>query len=148
MSFSSESCLVLLTYKGKILLKLFEDDPLILNDPYMVRTHVWEFIEGKKGSDESFLDAILKKVEKTTSIRLTNIDLLSTILSNREKRYLYYAKLTDEQVNNMVRQEGHLLQFFSFKEIESLSLSQATLLFISKHRDFMENIFTSSACSN
>lgn len=140
MSFSNDSSLILLTYKGKILLMLFENDPLIFNSPYLARDHMWKFIGGDRLAHESFKDAIIKKVKGITGLNLSKVDLLSTMLSSRTKSYLYHAKLTDNQVNDIKRGEGHLLQFFSFKEIESLSLSEKTKLFIEKHREFMEGI--------
>lgn len=136
-----EASVILLTYKGKILLTLFENDPHIFNDPYLIKKHDWNFIAGTKHANESFQDAILKTVEGITNIKLSSVEFLSTELMNDKKRYLYHAKLSDSQVNCIERADGHLLQFFSFKELESLPLSELTKLFISKHRDFLENVY-------
>ena len=145
MAFSNDSSLILLTYKGKILLMLFENDPLIFNSPYLIKNHTWKFIGGTKGAHDSFRDSIVKKVRRITGVNLSEINVLSTIVSGKEKTYLYHAKLSDEQVNNIERGEGHLLQFFSFKELETLPLSDTTKLFISKNRDFMEKIYNKPA---
>lgn len=145
MSLATDSSLILLTYKGKILLTLFENDPLILNSPYLIKQHKWRFIGGENEEAESCIDSIINRVRRVAGIRLSQIDIVSTDLSGSQKRYLYHARLSDEQVNNIERGEGHLLQFFSLKELETLPLSDATKLFVSKHRDFMEKIYTKPA---
>lgn len=121
---------------------LYEIDPYVFNDPYQLKKHSWNFIGGVKKSNESFQEAIIKRVEGITHIKLPHIEFLSSILKGNEKRYLYHAQLSDQQVNNMERGEGHLLQFFSFKELETIPLSYSTKLFIAKHRDLMEGMFS------
>lgn len=140
MSYTENTSAILLTYKGKILLMLFENNPLILDNPSLLKQNAWKFIGGVKKAHESFLDAIVRKVKGITSINLKTVDLLSTILTNTEKKYLYHACLSDHDVNNIVRAEGFLLQFYSFKEVEKLPLSPSTKLFISKHRGFIEGV--------
>lgn len=138
---TDETSLILLTYKGKILLMLRELDPYVFNDPYLIKKHSWNFIGGVKKSGESFQDAIIKRVEGITGIKLLQIKFLSFILNGNKKRCLYHAQLSDQQVNRMERGEGHLLQFFSFKELENLPLADSTRLFIAKHKDLMEGMF-------
>lgn len=135
-----EKSLILLTYKGKILLMLFETDPLLFNSPYVTRDHTWKFIGGDKAKGESFQQAIIKKVKVITSVSLPDVEVLSATSSGKQEKHLYFARLTDDQVNSIERGEGHLLQFFSFKEIEKLSLSETTKYFITQNRDFIQNV--------
>ncbi len=135
-----EKSLILLTYKGKILLMLFETDPLLFNSPYVTRDHTWRFIGGEKSKNESFQQAIIKKVKSVTSVTLADVEVISSTSLGGEETYLYFARLTDNQVNSIERGEGHLLQFFSFKELEKLSLSKTTQYFVSQNRDFMQSV--------
>lgn len=132
--------MILLTYKGKILLMLFENDPTVLENPLLFRKSVWKFVGGVKKGYESFEEAIIKQVEHLTSVKLSSVAFVSRVLDGTTRKYVYHANLTDKNVNNIVRANGLLLQFYSFKEIEKLSLSDATRLVISKHREFLEGI--------
>lgn len=139
-----ESSIILLTYKGKILLMLFENDPTILENPLLFRKSVWKFLGGAKRGYESFEEAVINRVEGLTRIKLSSVDLVSRILEGKSKKYVYHASLSDKDVNRMERINGLLLQFYSFKELEKLSLSYSTKLVIEKHRDFFEGIQRSS----
>ena len=131
---SSHFSRILLTYKGKVLLTFRESNPNALQNI------LWHFIGGMKQKDKSEEETITQLVERETSIKLVSVEFLSSESVENSIEHHYCAKLTDEDVNNMERGEGQLINFFTFSEIEKLPLSTSTKLFISKHRDFLENI--------
>lgn len=117
MPFTQDISLILLTYKGKILLMTHEE----LN-PSSSNSH-WFLIGGAKHKNEKIKDAIVRIVEKETSLRLSNIASVFEQEATSGKRIFYHASLTDHQVNNIKRIDGHLLNFFSLKEAEELPQS-------------------------
>ncbi|MEK7450838.1 MAG: NUDIX hydrolase [Patescibacteria group bacterium] len=111
--------LILLTYKGKVLLMHKT------NGPMDAEKHPWTFIGGIKGEKESFENAMTRRVEKEMGIRIEKVEFVSEAC--------YHARLTDDNVNNIERAENQLLNFFSPKELGKLFLSNTTAQFISKH---------------
>lgn len=126
--------LILLTYKGKVLLmhRNAQPNPLKISD--------WCFIGGVKEKHKSLEETIFTDVERETSIKLKEVELLSNLFSNDEKQYYYHAKLTDENVNDIKRGEGQALDFFTLRELDRLNLSASTKLFVVKHRDLLEQV--------
>jgi len=110
--------LILLTYKGKVLLMHKT------NGPRDEENHPWSFIGETREKKESFENALARRVEKETGIKIENVEFVS--------ESCYHARLTDENVNNIQRAENQLLDFFSPKELDKLSLSKLTQQFISK----------------
>lgn len=123
--------LILLTYKGKVLLVLHETIPTIMEK------NIWRFIGKVKEKDKSFEETISSEVEKETGIKLTGVEFLSSALYNDQKKYFYHAALTDDNVNNIKRGERQLLQFFSLRELEKLPLTISTRQLVIKHKDLI-----------
>ncbi len=113
------SSLILLTYKGKVLLMYRMNSAI---DP---EQHEWCLIGGGRGEEESYEQALSRRVEKETNIKIEDVEFLS--------ESCYHASLTDDNVNNIKRDEGQLLDFFTLREVQKLTLSEATKLFIDKH---------------
>lgn len=111
--------LILLTYKGKVLLMHK------VNSPGDKEKHPWCFIGGIKERKESFENAMARKVEKEMGIKIENVEFVS--------ESCYHARLTDDNVNQIKRTENQLLDFFSLRELKKLFLSSTTAKFISKH---------------
>ena len=111
--------LILLTYKGKVLLMYRSDSAID------VQKHEWCLIGGEKGKDESFEEAMTRRVEKEANIKIDEVEFVS--------KNCYHARLTDDNVNNIKREERQLLDFFTLREIQNLSLTEATKQFIEKH---------------
>ncbi|MBI2033402.1 MAG: NUDIX domain-containing protein [Candidatus Levybacteria bacterium] len=126
--------IILLTYKEKILL-MAKDDIL-----HALEHNPWHFIVGIKNANDSFEHAIYREVEKEMDIQLDEIKFLSQIISNGNCQYFYHASLTSDDVNRIVRKEGIMLQFFAFKELRTLSLSDSTKLLVEKHKEVFEKI--------
>lgn len=124
--------LIVLTYKGKILLMHRDQSPLIQNP--------WSFIEAAKEETKSFEETILKKVEKETSIKLSRAELLSSEVYENRQKCFYKASLTDHDVNHIMRDEGQTLSFFTFNELENLTLTESAKFFMQKHKKVLENI--------
>ena len=126
--------LILLTYKGKVLLMHRNTQPNILE------IKDWCFIGGVKEKHKSFEETICRDVERETSIRLKEVELLSDGLYSDEKKHFYHAELTDENVNDIKRGEGQALDFFTLRELERLNLSPSTKLFVEKHWGLLKQI--------
>ena len=126
--------LILLTYKGKVLLMHRNTQPNILE------IKDWCFIGGVKEKHKSSKETIFRDVERETSIKLEEVELLSDRLYSDEKKHFYHAELTDENVNDIKREEGQTLDFFTLRELERLNLSASTKSFVLKHRDLLEQV--------
>lgn len=113
------SSLILLTYKGKVLL-MYKSNSAIDKEQ-----HNWTFIGGRKAQGESFEQAMSRRVSVEASIKVEDVEYLS--------KSCYHARLTDDNVNNIQRDEMQLLDFFTLKDAQKLPLSYATKLFIEKH---------------
>lgn len=113
------SGLILLTYKGKVLLVHKR------NGPADKEKHPWYFIGGVREKKESFENVLTKRVQKETGIKIENVEFIS--------ESCYHARLTDDNVNKIERGENQLLDFFSLKELKKLFLSESTQRFLSKH---------------
>lgn len=127
----SGTCLVLLTYKGKILLTRRDSSPIVQSP--------WCFIEGKKEKNKSIEETISTRVEKETSLKLASFEFLSSSMHENSRKFFYYAGLTDTDVNNIQRDEDQTLHFFTLPEVEKLTLTSSTRMFIASHRDFLES---------
>lgn len=123
---------ILLTYRGKILLTTQENNLIAL------KNFLWNFIGGVKEQNKSELETITKLVESETGIKLPSVHFLSKQRIKDITEYFYWAELTDDNVNNIERGEGRLINFYSFSEIKKLLLTDSTKLFISKHHDLLE----------
>jgi len=111
--------LILLTYKGKVL--LMHKQKSVIDE----EKHPWSFIGGIRENRESIENAMTRRVEKETGIKIENIEFVSELC--------YHARLTDDNVNKIQRAENQLLDFFTLKELKKLFLSSQTAQFISKH---------------
>ncbi len=123
---------ILLTYKGKVLLMHRDMSAIVQTD--------WCLIEGKKEKNKSFEDSISRTVEREINIILTRVALISSSMSENMKKHFFHSELTDADVNNIRRDEGQTLQFFTIRELEKLSLTSDTKAFVSQHRDFLESV--------
>ncbi len=108
--------------------------------PNMLQINVWCFIGGVKEKNRSFEETIYRDVERETSIKLKRVELVSDLLYNDEKKHFYHAELTDENVNDIKREEGQTLDFFTLRELDRLNLSALTKLFVVKHRELLEQV--------
>lgn len=116
---SITSGLILLTYKGKVLL-MHKQNSVIDQEK-----HPWSFISGVKNKNEPLEKTIGKRVRKETGITVEKIEYIS--------EFCYYASLTDDNVNNIKRDENQLLDFFNPRELSKLFLSKSTQDFVNKH---------------
>ncbi len=124
---------ILLTYKGKVLLTFRESTPNIINNA------IWHFIGGIKQKNKSEKETITKIIEKETGIKLTSVEFLLKQDIENITEHFYGAKLTDQDVNNMQRGEGQLINFYSISELKNLSLAPSTKHFISKYPELLED---------
>jgi Zn ribbon nucleic-acid-binding protein len=111
--------LILLTYKGKVL--LMHKKKSVIDE----ENHPWCLIGGIRSNKESFEQAMSRRVEKEMGIKIENVECVS-------ENY-YHARLTDDNVNKIKRMENQLLDFFTLKDLKKLFLARSTQDFISKH---------------
>ena len=111
--------LILLTYKGKVLL-MYKQNSAIDQEK-----HPWSLIGGIKKENESFEQALSRRVQKEAGIKIENVEYVS--------EYCYRASLTDDNVNKIKRDEFQLLDFFTPKEVQKLLLSSQTAKFLLNH---------------
>ena len=119
----SFSGLILLTYKGKVL--LMHKEKSVIDE----EKHPWCLIGGIKGKKESFEQALSRRVQNETGIKIENIEYVS--------EFCYHANLTDADVNNIQRKEHQLLDFFTPRELSKLFLANSTQVFLTKHSDLI-----------
>lgn len=117
-----DSSLILLTYKGKILLMTREEINSNISNP-------WVLIGGVRNKSEKLDQTILRIVEKETGLKLDGVTPVFEYNGEGGRKVLYHASLTDKSVNNIHRIEGHLLNFFSLQEALKLPLSPLTHTF-------------------
>lgn len=115
--------IILLTYKGKVLLMHKQDG--VLDS----KRHPWCLIEGVKRKTEPFEKTLVKHVQKEMGIKINNIEAVT--------ESYYHARLTDDNVNSIKRSEHQLLDFFSPKEVKKLFLSTKAADFISNHESLI-----------
>ena len=97
--------LILLTYKGKVL--LMHKQKSVIDE----ENHPWCLIGGVRENKESFENAMARRVEKETGIKIENVEFVS--------ENCYHARLTDDNVNKIKRAENQLLDFLHLKRYES-----------------------------
>src|SRR5579863_3995782 len=91
--------LILLTYKSKALLMYKQKSPIDLGK------HEWSFLETTKNVKDSFQSALKNIVKDELGIKVGEIEYVS--------EFCYHANLTDDNVNQISRSEGQLLDFFN-----------------------------------
>ena len=91
--------------------------------------HPWCLIGGIKGKKESFEQALSRRVQSETGIKIANIEYVS--------EFCYHASLTDDNVNQIQRKEHQLLDFFTPRELSKLFLANSTQVFLTKHSDLI-----------
>lgn len=117
--------LILLTYKSKALLLHRNISPIDQGQ------NEWSFIGGDKGDNESSQEAMSRQVEGEMSIKIKTIQILS--------KYCFHARLSDNDVNNIKRGEGQLLNFFTLRELQKLQLTPSTRQFVSTFGNLIES---------
>lgn len=140
MGNKTDSSLVLLTYKGKVLLKLHNSNPEIYDNPINTTANSWSFLNASKSKHKSLKEGIIAKALNETGIVLQNVTDLVCIELDDRKHEFFHAYLTDDNVNNMQRREGQTLQFFTIKELNKLNLTQLSRLFVDNHKEILENL--------
>jgi isopentenyldiphosphate isomerase len=123
---SVPSSLILLTYKGKVL--LMHKQKSVIDE----EQHPWCLIGGVREKKESFEKALSRRVQKEAGIKIDNVEFLS--------ESCYRAELTDDNVNKIQRKENQLLDFFAPKELKNLFLSTETAKFIANHSPLINPI--------
>ena len=137
-----DSCLILLTYKGKVLL-LQQDDIL-----HQFSNNEWHFIEKIKEKNKSIIETIIQEVERETNIKLDSVSFILSVLHNDRMENLFHARLTDKNVNNIQRAEGRVLSFFTVQELKKLKLRSSTQLILSEYNTLIENLPINETNSN
>ena len=100
---------------------------------------IWGLIDcSHNHSQEDMLEqAVIKKVKDEIGIKLKKIILLSSSANDSFKTNYYYSELTDQDVNEITRDDHQLVNFFSLAEVDTLQLSPVTQSLLSRHRDIL-----------
>jgi len=115
--------LILLTYKGKVL--LMHKEKSVIDE----EKHPWCTIGGIRHAKESFEQTLSRRVENETGIKIGKVEHVSELY--------YHAHLTDDNVNKMQRKEHQLLDFFTPRELSKLFIANSTQALIAKHSDLI-----------
>ena len=118
--------LILLTYKGKIL--LMHKKSGVMDE----EIHPWCLIGGVRQNKESHEAAMSRKVKEEMGIKIENVEFVS--------KSRYFAALTDDNINNIQRGEFQLLDFFTLKDLQKLSLAASTKEFVLNHAHLIEKL--------
>lgn len=132
-----DASMVLLTFKGKVLLMLRDNNPAI-REP-----NTWCFIGGAREEHESFEQAILREVLEETNIKLNQVRFLTSIEYNDRQKCFYHAELQEKDISNLKVGEGQKQEFFKVDDLENLQLATSTRMFIEKHRDILNHVVSS-----
>lgn len=95
-----------------------------MNNPIDEGEHEWSFIGGVRRDKESLKEALLRVVEREIGVKVDGVELVS--------ENFYHARLTDDNVNRIKRDEGQLLDFFTLSDLQKLHLEEATKSFTSR----------------
>jgi len=123
MDQKSSNCQILLTYKGKALM-MYK-----FNSAIDTEKHTWSFIGGEKKSKETSEDALSRMVKNEANIKINDVKQVS--------KNFYHARLTDENVNQIQRREGQLLDFFTPSDLQKLKLDVDTRDFTVKYSNLI-----------
>lgn len=123
-----------LTYNSSVLLML-RDNRLPISE-----TNSWGFIESIHKKNESDETALLQEIENETSLKLVSLQLLSTLSYNDEKKHIYHAVLTGDDLNSITRGEGKNLDFFSLSALNQLPLEHSLKMFFEENKVTVEKI--------
>lgn len=126
---------IVLVYKGKLLMLLHDTNPEVYDNPQNTNASHWGFLTVKRENGQSLESSILTKVESVTGIKLKEIVQLAMVQGEEKSEYFFQAKLTDENVNNMLRANNRVLQFFSLKEVLKLNLETISKKFVEENID-------------
>ncbi|MDO8270211.1 MAG: hypothetical protein Q7T54_06100 [Candidatus Levybacteria bacterium] len=107
---------LLVIYKNKILLTCSDR-------PY--DEEVWSFIGEQKTGSKSPDENVKKELKHIT--KLGNEVIEGSIMPSPFNESIFYVRLTDKNVNSIVRREGQRLEFYALNEIEKLPLSSIAL---------------------
>lgn len=137
MTSKTDTSLIILTYKGKVLLRLHNTDPSILSIQSNSKHNVWSFFSVTREKNKTLKASILAKVEQETGLRLLNAEFLLDAIVDLENKHFYHASLNDDNVNSIQRENGATLQFFAIKELGGLNLTAPTKMFVVENNALM-----------
>ncbi len=114
---------ILISYKSKLLLKS-------IDSPF--EKGAWGLIGEEGAWSRPPIDSAIDIVKKTTKLNIKVIHKLP--LKNEKLKYIFCVKLTDKNVNSIVRDENQRLEFYTLREAEKLNLTTTTGDFILNHQ--------------
>lgn len=129
---TSNRYVILLTYKGKILLLSKENKLDIL--PY----NPWGFIEKQTEKTISGKDTLIREVLKEAKIKLSDLTPISSSSIEDGHEYVFHAHLSDLEVNSIERSDDSLMQFYSLSELQKLNLQESTKFIFTKYKSELE----------
>jgi hypothetical protein len=127
-------CLVILTYKRKLLLKRRDNCSPTANE------NQWTFFGNSDGKREISKSSLMREMENEMHISISLANLI-TEKDNAMFNNWYVAGLTDKDVNEIKRRDGQELEFYSIREVEKLSLADSSKMLFSEQKALIEASF-------
>lgn len=123
---------ILLTYKSKLLLVVPDFDPSGMIEPVWVLMNTTSTASSKK----KLLDQVLFE----THLSFHNENVQIDTYKPSENATVYHVRLTDQNVNNIQRRDRQKLEFFTFKELAKLRLSDSTRDLFNEHSALFQEL--------
>ncbi|MEO6508940.1 MAG: NUDIX domain-containing protein [Patescibacteria group bacterium] len=124
---NKEASLVILSYKRKLLLILRD------NKPDIVSPNHWAFPGGIREKDESFVETAIREVNEELNIKISELEFIIELKYLDKTKKLYFAPLSNNQVDSIELHEGQRYALFSPNEAQKLLLARSTKLFFDSH---------------
>lgn len=115
---------ILVIYKNKVLLTCSDH-------PYEHKK--WGFIGEESYTTKSGIKNAGKELRHVTELSASNLE--GNLLPFPTNSEMFYVKLTDSNVNSIVRRDGVRLEFYTLSEISKLDLSETASSIISNFND-------------
>lgn len=131
---NKEASLVILTYKGRILLILRD------NNPEVVSPNHWAVPGGVKEINETFEQTALREIKEELNIDLKNLKFLVELKYLDRFKKLYFSTLSEAQVKEIILYEGQKFDFFTPEEASHLLLARSTKLFFDSYLHLIKSV--------
>ena len=130
MSKANNNNSIVISYKNKLLLFSFD---------YPFQKNQWGFVGENAdyaGSNSKTISKLLQEITKLKE------PLQKMQVSGQAGDFFYFIKLSDNNVNSIVRNNGQKLEFYTIREIEKLNLTEETDRFLSIYKDQIATVLS------
>lgn len=118
---------IILTYKNKIL--LFSKE-VILNPS----ENKWDFFRIANNKKSKLVDALKKEMNLSSNVKNQELPLIP-LAGQIDNSRVFYARMTDENVNSISRKKGWRLEFYRIDELDKITLSDDASSIFTEYKD-------------